>query len=206
MEKITELLDNLENLGDKLPKLDTLAGWVEWLISLAVRVGPVCILVLGLIHLLIPPKEANWKAGYRTYFGMGSITAWHFTQRVSGILMTVVGLILTIIAYISVAKFHGMDLMQMAYEAFTLVKVQAIFAALIYVSMFVLTAVMFTRNGDCRYPAFMDTPMGQLLFVDESAPVKFDFKKLFAKDPESEYQVDEEPEYVETKEITIEDP
>lgn len=169
MEKITEILDNLENLGDKLPKLDTLTGWVEWLISLAVRVGPVCILILGLIHLLIPPKEANWKAGYRTYFGMGSITAWHFTQRVSGVLMTVIGLVLTISAYLSVAKFHGMDLMQMAYEAFTIVKMQAIFAAIIYVFMFALTAVVFTRKGDCRFPALMTSSFGHLLFVDEAA-------------------------------------
>ena len=41
MEKITELLDKLENLGDLLPKLNTLTGWVQWLIYLAVRIGPV---------------------------------------------------------------------------------------------------------------------------------------------------------------------
>ena len=56
MEKITELLNKVEDLGKLVPELDKVTGWVQWLIALAVRVGPVCILVLGLIHLLIPPK------------------------------------------------------------------------------------------------------------------------------------------------------
>ena len=175
MEKITELLDKLENLGDLLPKLNTLTGWVQWLISLAVRVGPVCILVLGLIYLFIPPKEANHKAGYRTMFGMGSITAWHFTQRVAGSIMTVIGAILTVSAYITVAGFAKLDLMEMAQEAFQTVKVQAIFALLIYVFMFGLTAVVFDYDGNCRFPAMMDTKLGKLLFIEEPLfPVEVD--------------------------------
>lgn len=167
MEKITELLDKLENLGDLLPKLNTLTGWVQWLISLAVRIGPVCILLLGLIYLLIPPKEANRKAGYRTIFGMGSITAWHFTQRVAGSIMTVIGAILTVSAYITVARIAKLDLMDMAYQAFQAVKLQAILALIIYVFMFGLTALVFDYNGFCRFPQIMDTKLGKLLFIDE---------------------------------------
>ena len=169
MEKITELLAKLENLGELIPKLDTLTGWVQWLVSLAVRVGPVCILVLGLIYLLIPPKEANRKAGYRTYFGMGSIMAWRFTQRVAGILMVPVGLILTLSAYSTVAKFTSMDLMDMAYAAFQTIKVQVIFALVIFIVMFLLTAVFFDRKGYCRFPGFLDTKLGAWLFREKSA-------------------------------------
>lgn len=168
MEKITELLAKLENLGELIPKLDTLTGWVQWLVSLAVRVGPVCILVLGLIYLLIPPKEANRKAGYRTYFGMGSIMAWRFTQRVAGILMVPVGLILTLSAYSTVAKFTSMDLMDMAYAAFNAIKVQAIFALVIFIVMFLLTAVVFDRMGNCRFPDLLDTKLGKWLFLEKS--------------------------------------
>lgn len=150
MDKITELLNNF-SLEKYIPKLDTVAGWVQWLISLAVRVGPICILVLGLIYLLIPPKEANRKAGYRTYFGMGSVMAWRFTQRIAGALMTVVGLILTIIAYSAVGDFGEMDLMAMADKAFSLIKTQVICALVIYIFMFVLTAVMFNRKGERRF-------------------------------------------------------
>ena len=151
MEKITELFNSLDDLGKYIPDLSKVSGWVQWLISLAVRIGPVCILVLGLIYLLIPPKEANHVAGYRTYFGMGSIKAWRFTQRISGIIMTVTGLILTIIAYSAVKKFADMDLMEMGEKAFSLIKGQAICALIIYIFMFLLTAVLFDRKG---YPRF----------------------------------------------------
>jgi len=151
MDKITELLNSLDDLGKYMPKLDSIMGWVQKLISLSVRVGPICILVLGLIYLLIPPKEANHKAGYRTYFGMGSVMAWRFTQRVAGVLMTLSGLILTIIAHSAVGKFGDMDLMTMAEKAFGLIKTQVICALVIYIFMFLLTAVMFNRKGDRRF-------------------------------------------------------
>ena len=183
MEKITELLDKLENLGELIPKLDTLTGWVQWLVSLAVRVGPVCMLVLGLIYLLIPPKEANHKAGYRTYFGMGSIMAWRFTQRVAGIIMTIVGLLLTIVAYGTVAKFASMDLMEMGYAAFQVIKVQVILALIIFVAMFVLTVVVFDRKGYCRFPDLPNSKIGQWLFREESALYTFIKAKKAAKQP-----------------------
>ena len=150
MEKITELL-NTFSLEKYIPKLDTLMGWVQWLVSLAVRVGPICILVLGLIYLLIPPKEANRKAGFRTYFGMGSVIAWNVTQRLAGILMIPMGLILTIIAYMRIGEFSGYDMMTMANVALKMVKSQVICALVIYVFMFLLTAVLFDRKG---YPRF----------------------------------------------------
>ena len=168
MEKITELLDKLENLGELIPKLDTLTGWVQWLVSLAVRVGPVCILVLGLIYLLIPPKEANRKFGYRTYFGMGSVMAWRFTQRIAGIIMIPVGLILTLIAYGTVAKFASMDLMTMAETAFGVIRGQVICVLLIYIFMFALTTVVFDRKGYCRFPNLTQTKIGTWLFLEDS--------------------------------------
>lgn len=202
MEKITELLDKLEHLGELIPKLDTLTGWVQWLVSLAVRVGPVCILVLGLIYLLIPPKEANRKAGYRTYFGMGSIMAWRFTQRVAGILMIPVGLILTISAYGTVAKFASMDLMDMAFAAFAAIKVQVIFALIIFILMFVLTAVVFDRKGYCRFPGLEESKIGKWLFREESA--------LSAKLAKKNQKISQEPvqEYYEVQgaqQITADD-
>jgi len=196
MEKITELLNNLEDLGKYIPKLDTLTGWVQWLISLAVRVGPVCILILGLIYLLIPPKEANHKAGYRTYFGMGSVMAWRFTQRIAGIIMTVTGLILTIIAYSAVKKFADMDLMSMAQKAFDVIKVQVIFALVIYVFMFLLTAVMFDRKGNRRFGGKTNTPLDKLMPKEEvlEEPVPEEAEHLPEEIPEEEYLPTEEPE------------
>ena len=188
MEKITELLNNF-SLEKYIPKLDSVMGWVQWLISLAIRVGPICILVLGLIYLLIPPKEANWKAGYRTYFGMGSVMAWNFTQRVAGILMIPTGLLLTVIAYVKIGKFSDYDLMTMAQKAFGAIIFQVVCALIIYIFMFVLTAVMFTRKGDCRFPAIITTPIGKLLFKDEVLePKKVRRQPVAVPEPEFEIQ------------------
>ena len=166
MDKIMDLMNNLGNLEKFVPKLDTLMGWVQWLISLSVRVGSVCILVLGLIYLFIPPKEANRVAGYRTYFGMGSILAWRFTQRVAGLLMSVFGLILTIIAFVTVAKFRGLDTSEMTDLAFRCIKGQLICVLIIWIFMFVLTTVMFDRHGYRRFRFQTNTILDKFFFLD----------------------------------------
>ena len=198
MEKITELLNNF-SLEKYIPKLDTLTGWVQWLVSLAVRVGPICILVLGLIYLLCPPKEANRKAGFRTYFGMGSIFAWQFTQRLAGILMVPTGLILTIIAYVKAGKFAQMDLMEMGTSALSTVKGQVICALIIYVVIFVLTAVLFTRQGKCRFDGQVLALMQKLLPKNAALP----FEE--APTPEKEEDSEEDSRPITADDIVIED-
>lgn len=193
MEKITELLNNF-SLEKYIPKLDTLMGWIQWLVSLAVRLGPICILVLGIIYFLIPPKEANRKAGFRTYFGMGSVIAWNVTQRLAGILMIPTGLVLTIIAYVKVGKFPDYDLMTMADVAFQAVKGQAICALIIYVLMFLLTAVLFNRNGDCRFGDQVNEMLHKLV------PKKV-LDEVYVKEP-----VSAQPEELPQEEVVSEEP
>ena len=189
MEKITELL-NTFSLEKYIPKLDTLMGWVQWLVSLAVRVGPICILVLGLIYLLIPPKEANRKAGFRTYFGMGGVIAWNVTQRLAGIVMTITGLILTIIAYKRIGEFSSYDMMTMANVAIKMVKSQVICAIVIYVFMFLLTAVLFNRNGDCRFGEKVSHLLEKL--VPKKVLAEVYVKEPIPAEPEEE-PIEEEP-------------
>lgn len=165
MDKIMDLLNNF-SLEKYMPKLDSVMDLTQKAIELAVRIGPFCILLLGLIYLLIPPKEANRHFGFRTYFGMGSIPAWQFTQRVSGAIMTVVGLILFFIAKGAVKDFAGMDLMEMSEKAFSLIKGQIICALVIYVFMFLLTAVMFDRKGVYRFRKDGSSKLAKILSVE----------------------------------------
>ena len=208
MDKIMDLLNNLEHLEKFIPKLDSLMGWAQWLISLAVRIGPVCILLLGLIYLFIPPKEANRKAGYRTYFGMGSVLAWRFTQRVSGLLMSAAGLILTIISLFTVKRFAGLDTMEMAELAIRCIKGQVICALVIVIFMFILTTVMFDRQGYRRFAFRTNTFLDKLFFLDREdmdqtdnmePPIPEEFageERMFY--PEEEYLPEEAAEeYVE---------
>ena len=206
MEKITELLNNF-SLEMYIPKLDTLMGWVQWLVSLAVRLGPICILVLGIIYFLIPPKEANRKAGFRTYFGMGSVIAWNVTQRIAGAIMIPTGIILTIIAYVKVAKFPGYDMMTMVNVAFQAVKGQAICALIIYIFMFLLTAVLFDRKGDCRFGDEVNDLLHKLVpnKVLSEVYVKVPASSVYEEELEEEPFEEPENEKITADDIVIED-
>lgn len=191
MDKVKELLDKLEDLGKLVPKLDSVTEWTQWLISMAVRVGPICILVLGLIYLLIPPKEANHKAGYRTYFGMGSVIAWRYTQRIAGAIMTVTGLILTLIARKAVGTFEEMTLLEMGKKAFDLIKAQVICALVIYIFMALLTAVLFDRKGYCRFGTKNRKPKknaGKVPEVKEVTQEQIPEQLPEEEDPQMEYE------------------
>ena len=50
-------------------------------------------IIMGLLYFFAAPKEANHHFGYRCYFGMGSELAWRFTQRLSGIVLGVLGVL-----------------------------------------------------------------------------------------------------------------
>ena len=80
-------------------------------------IGPVVLLVLGLAYLFLSPREANYYFGYRCYFGMGSVQAWRFTQRMAGMLFGGVGLILTIVMFLISGGFAGMEITQMVWKA-----------------------------------------------------------------------------------------
>ena len=149
MEKITELLNNF-SLEKYIPKLDTLMGWIQWLVSLAVRLGPICILVLGIIYFLIPPKEANRKAGFRTYFGMGSVQAWRFTQRLAGWLFTAAGLVMTIVMFAISVSFPYMQLTDLTWRAASCLVVELAASVLLILIVNVSAMYHFDRKGKHR--------------------------------------------------------
>ena len=214
MEKITALLENLD-FGKYLPAIDKLMGWIDKLITLSIRIGPLCILGLGLIYLLIPPKEANHKAGFRTYFGMGSIAAWLFTQRVSGAIMTGAGVYLNMLAKGVAKKMAGLGQLEMLKLAFECLKTQFIAVIAIHVFMFVLTMIMFNHKGMLRFKFMRKTFLGKLIpsedkprrkTVDDipdkpkkvKAPAekKFRLPKKTKAEPLPEAELEAEPEQV----------
>ena len=68
-----------------LPDLSKVFGSLVGVCRVAVMIGPIITLILGLAYLFLAPKEANYYFGYRCYFGMGSVRAWRFTQRLAGV-------------------------------------------------------------------------------------------------------------------------
>ena len=94
MDAIMDLLAGFDPAA-LLPDISTTLGVLVLIARIAILALPVILLVLGLIYFFRPPKEANHRFGYRTYFGMGSVRAWKFTQRVAGLVWGTLGLGLT---------------------------------------------------------------------------------------------------------------
>ena len=86
MDFISSLLDGLDNIGNLVPALEKLLSSAQLWLTIVLLIGPVAMLILGVIYLFLPPKEANHHIGYRTYFGMGSVEAWLHTQKLAGII------------------------------------------------------------------------------------------------------------------------
>ena len=100
-----------------IPDVATVLGKVEAGLRLAVMAAPLVMLILGLIYLLAAPKEANYKLGYRFFWGMSSVESWRFTQRLSGAVWTLLGAVLAIVMGVSCGKFRNMDVSAMTYQA-----------------------------------------------------------------------------------------
>ena len=114
-EDLTSLLEGAD-LSKLLPELDGIVDKMVPVMKAALLAGPVIFLILGLLYLFATPKEANYKFGYRCYFGMGSVNAWRYTQRLAGLVFTAVGLILSLVMFLVTGKFGQMDVMDMLWK------------------------------------------------------------------------------------------
>ncbi len=120
MDSLLELLKNMDidSLVDTLvPDLSSVLGRVELVLRIAVMAGPLMLLGFGLVFLLAPPKEANYGLGYRFWWGMASLEAWQFTQRVAGMAWTGLGTVLSIVMSVMCNGMRGMEIMDMVWRA-----------------------------------------------------------------------------------------
>lgn len=149
-------IDSLKQFMDSfdpealLPELSEVFGNLATVCRFAVMIGPVVLLILGLSYLFLSPKEANYYWGYRCYFGMGSVHAWRFTQRMAGILLGGLGLVLTIVMYTVSGSFAGMEVTDMVWKAVDCLVWQAVLALLATLVINLTAAFRFDRKGEYR--------------------------------------------------------
>lgn len=149
IESIKAIMDGFDP-ASLLPDLSKVFGSLATLCRFAVMIGPVVLLAMGLSYLLLAPKEANYYFGYRCYFGMGSIHAWRFTQRLAGFLFTAAGVILTVVMFTISGGFGDMEITAMVWKAAECLVWQA--GAALFVTLFVNLAAFFCfdRKGEYR--------------------------------------------------------
>lgn len=133
-----------------VPNLNTMLGLVRFVLSLLVLAGPLSLLILGFLYLFMAPPEANYKFGFRTYFGMGSVEAWRFSQRIAGLAFGALGLVLLVIALIVDLTFIGKDTYQIASSAMVCLLWQAGLVIAVRLTIAILCAMFFTADGSRR--------------------------------------------------------
>ena len=149
VESIKALLDGFDP-GALLPDLSKVFDSLAPLCRIAVLVGPVVVLLLGLSYLILSPKEANSYLGYRCYFGMGSEYAWRFTQRLAGWLFTVAGLVMTVVVFAISVSFPHMQLTDMVWRAASCLVVELVISLLLVLTVNLSAAFRFDRKGRHR--------------------------------------------------------
>ena len=149
MDWLYKLLDF--NYAGLLPDMDTLLNILHVGMLAAVLVGPVTLLTLGLLYLLRPAKEANYKFGFRTYFGMGSQEAWQFSQKIAGLLFTAIGGVMLAAMVVVVILFAKKDPFSVATVAFLCLFWQVISVLLAWLTTAALAGIYFNRKGGRRW-------------------------------------------------------
>lgn len=149
IDSIKELMDGFDP-ASLLPQLDSVFGKIELACRILVMIGPALLLILGLVYLFLTPREANHHIGYRCYFGMGSVNAWRFTQRIAGIVFGGLGLILSIVMFLNIGTFRTLTLEDMVWKSARCLLWQAGLALAAHVGLWLTTAIVFDRKGNPR--------------------------------------------------------
>ena len=148
-DAVKAMMDNFDP-ASLLPDLSSIFGWIELVCRIAVLVGPIILATLGIAYLFFSPKEANHYFGYRTYFGMGSVEAWRFTQRLAGIVLSLLGLALTGVMLVISGSFAGMEVMDMVWKALGCLGIQAVLVLLANIAISLTAMIRFDRKGEYR--------------------------------------------------------
>ena len=148
-DAIKKILDGVDP-AEMLPQIDTIFSKIQLLCRICVMAGPVILLVLGLCYLFLAPKEANYYFGYRCFFGMGSVHAWRFTQRIAGMVLGGLGLILTLVMSFISLRFGSMEISAMAWLTVKCLIWQAVLVILATLGINGLAMFWFNRRGELR--------------------------------------------------------
>jgi hypothetical protein len=152
MEAVSSATTELD-LGALLPDFSTFMGWVELFFRLCVMVGPLILLGFGLVYLLAPPKEANFGVGYRFWWGMASLEAWQYTQRIAGVVWSALGAVLTIVMALICTSFRKLEAMDMAWRAVSCILWELGLIAVACIAINIVVMRRFDKDGYLREEA-----------------------------------------------------
>ena len=127
IENIKEIMDGVD-IAALLPDLNNILDKLNGVVQYLVLVGPVVLLFLGLFYFLLSPKEANYTVGYRFRWGMGSVQAWQFMQKLAGAVWMLLGMGLLIWMTNAMGDLEGLELVPRLWQIARLLGIQAAMA------------------------------------------------------------------------------
>ena len=99
------------------------------------------------------PNEGyhNQRTGFRSYFGMGSVEAWRYTQRLAGGIWALLGLGLAIWMAVAGAQLAELSMIDALAKMAVWILWQAVILLLSRLLINVLVFLRFDRKGNRRY-------------------------------------------------------
>lgn len=149
IEDLKSLMDAFDPAA-LLPEMNSVLDVVLYAVRIATLIGPAVLLLLGVGYLIFAPKEANYHFGYRCAFGMGSVEAWRYTQRLAGVVWSVLGLVLTGVMLLLTNGFAEKEIYDAVWTAVKCVLWEAGLVALSSLAINTLVMTRFTYDGDYR--------------------------------------------------------
>ena len=149
IENIKQLMDGLD-IAQLLPDIMTIMNGLMWLARISLLVAPLVVLGLGVYYFLLSPKEANYTAGYRCYWGMGSEEAWRFTQKLAGVLWILAGLTMILGVVLLSYRFPAMEPTDVMWKVIVCLAMQGGMVLILRVFVYVVTMFRFDRKGNRR--------------------------------------------------------
>ena len=146
MENLVELINNFDP-ASYLPEIDNIMSWAELFLRICVLAAPVLMLIFGLMYWFVPAKEANHQTGYRFWYGMGSVDAWQFTQKIAGMSWTGLGLVLTVIMFLVCGGFGDRDVVGIVRVATVCILWEIGLMLVCCIAIDVLLIVRYDRKG-----------------------------------------------------------
>lgn len=148
-DSIKEMMDAFDPAA-LLPDLAVLGDMVASIARVAVLVGPIVLLAMGLAYLFLSPKEANYRFGYRCYYGMGSVEAWRFTQRTAGLVWGGLGIALTVVMLVISGGYAGKEILEVVDSAVTCLIWEVVLTVVSCVVINLTVMLRFSGNGGLR--------------------------------------------------------
>ena len=141
---LTDLMDVF------VPDLGTLITDLRYWLVFFMVIGPVALMLLGAYYLYMAPPEANHKAGYRTFYGMGSVSAWKFTQKLAGRTWLISGLVMLLAAIIGFILMIKADVSRAVTIGLVVLILEAIIALVAYITIEATVSKRYDENGNLK--------------------------------------------------------